>query len=96
MLYYFLKFQHLVSLDLSHNSVEVLVVSALRGLRELYAAHNTLQHLALHGAMLRILRAPYNREFNDFTYLLRIVIHIHMWVIVLIDFRHSTFLKHLL
>lgn len=58
----FFKFQHLVSLDVSYNSVEVLVVSALRGLRELYAAHNKLQHLALHGAMLRTLRAPFNRK----------------------------------
>ncbi|XP_075992360.1 PH domain leucine-rich repeat protein phosphatase isoform X1 [Anticarsia gemmatalis] len=55
------NYEHLVSLDVSHNSVEVLVVSALRGLRELYAAHNTLQHLALHGAMLRTLRAPHNQ-----------------------------------
>lgn len=54
--------QHLVSLDVSHNAVEVLVVSALRGLRELYAAHNNIQHLALHGASLRILHVPYNRK----------------------------------
>ncbi|CAB3231001.1 unnamed protein product [Arctia plantaginis] len=54
------NYEHLVSLDVSYNSVEVLVVSALRGLRELYAAHNKLQHLALHGAMLRTLRAPFN------------------------------------
>lgn len=55
------SFQHLVSLDISHNNVEVLVVSALRGLRELRASHNALQHIALHGASLRILYAPYNR-----------------------------------
>ncbi|KAJ0181889.1 hypothetical protein K1T71_002611 [Dendrolimus kikuchii] len=55
------NYEHLVSLDLSHNAVEVLVVSALRGLRELYAAHNALQHLALHGASLRILCAPHNQ-----------------------------------
>nr|XP_021184043.2 protein phosphatase PHLPP-like protein isoform X2 [Helicoverpa armigera] len=55
------NYEHLVSLDISHNTVEVLVVSALRGLRELYAAHNTLQHLGLHGAMLRILRASHNQ-----------------------------------
>ncbi|XP_059060408.1 protein phosphatase PHLPP-like protein isoform X2 [Achroia grisella] len=55
------NYEHLVSLDVSHNAVEVLVVSALRGLRELYAAHNSLQHLALHGASLRILRAPHNQ-----------------------------------
>lgn len=57
-------FQHLVSLDVSHNAVEVLVVSALRGLRELYAANNALQHLSLHGASLRTLRAPHNRELS--------------------------------
>ncbi|XP_049867275.1 protein phosphatase PHLPP-like protein isoform X2 [Pectinophora gossypiella] len=55
------NYEHLVSLDVSYNAVEVLVVSALRGLRELYAAHNTLQHLSLHGASLRILRAPHNQ-----------------------------------
>ncbi|KAL4708090.1 hypothetical protein ACJJTC_009869 [Scirpophaga incertulas] len=55
------NYEHLVSLDVSHNAVEVLVVSALRGLRELYAAHNTLQHLSLHGDSLRILRAPFNQ-----------------------------------
>ncbi|KAM3964724.1 LOW QUALITY PROTEIN: PH domain leucine-rich repeat protein phosphatase [Aphomia sociella] len=55
------NYEHLVSLDVSHNAVEVLVVSALRGLRELYAAHNALQHLALHGSSLRILRAPHNQ-----------------------------------
>ncbi|XP_053605143.1 protein phosphatase PHLPP-like protein isoform X2 [Plodia interpunctella] len=55
------NYEHLVSLDVSHNAVEVLVVSALRGLRELYAAHNALQHLAIHGASLRILKAPYNQ-----------------------------------
>ncbi|RVE50452.1 hypothetical protein evm_004877 [Chilo suppressalis] len=55
------NYEHLVTLDVSHNSVEVLVVSALRGLRELYAAHNTLQHLSLHGASLRILKAPHNQ-----------------------------------
>ncbi|KAJ2953669.1 hypothetical protein O0L34_g1284 [Tuta absoluta] len=55
------NYEHLVSLDISYNSVEVLVVSALRGLRELYAAHNTLQHLSLHGSSLRILKAPHNQ-----------------------------------
>ncbi|XP_060800359.1 protein phosphatase PHLPP-like protein isoform X2 [Amyelois transitella] len=55
------NYEHLVSLDISHNAVEVLVVSALRGLRELYAAHNSLQHLAFHGASLKILRAPHNK-----------------------------------
>ncbi|KAG6452536.1 hypothetical protein O3G_MSEX007684 [Manduca sexta] len=55
------NYEHLVSLDLSHNSVEVLVVSALRGLRELDASHNALQHIALHGASLRTLRAPHNQ-----------------------------------
>ncbi|CAH0725872.1 unnamed protein product, partial [Brenthis ino] len=55
------NYEHLVSLDVSHNAVEVLVVSALRGLRELYAAHNSIQHLALHGASLRVLHAPYNQ-----------------------------------
>nr|XP_034828845.1 protein phosphatase PHLPP-like protein [Maniola hyperantus] len=55
------NYEHLVSLDVSYNAVEVLVLSALRGLRELYAAHNVIQHLALHGASLRILRAPYNQ-----------------------------------
>lgn len=55
------NYEHLVSLDVSHNSVEVLIVSALRGLRELYAAHNALQHLALHGASVRILYAPHNK-----------------------------------
>ncbi|KAL0849253.1 hypothetical protein ABMA28_013585 [Loxostege sticticalis] len=55
------NYEHLVSLDVSHNAVEVLVVSALRGLRELYAANNALQHLSLHGASLRTLRAPHNQ-----------------------------------
>ncbi|KAI8427933.1 hypothetical protein MSG28_002265 [Choristoneura fumiferana] len=55
------NYEHLVCLDVSHNSIEVLVVSALHGLRELYAAHNTLQHLAIHGGSLRTLRAPHNR-----------------------------------
>ncbi|XP_052747068.1 protein phosphatase PHLPP-like protein isoform X2 [Bicyclus anynana] len=55
------NYEHLVSLDVSFNAVEVLVLSALRGLRELYAAHNAIQHLALHGASLRILHAPYNQ-----------------------------------
>ncbi|XP_050362366.1 protein phosphatase PHLPP-like protein [Nymphalis io] len=55
------NYEHLVSLDVSYNAVEVLVLSALRGLRELYAAHNVIQHLALHGASLRILHAPYNQ-----------------------------------
>ncbi|XP_013168495.1 PREDICTED: protein phosphatase PHLPP-like protein isoform X1 [Papilio xuthus] len=55
------NYEHLVTLDISHNSVEVLVLSALRGLRELYASHNALQHLALHGGALRILRAPHNQ-----------------------------------
>ncbi|KOB75746.1 putative adenylate cyclase [Operophtera brumata] len=55
------NYEHLVSLDLSHNAVEVLVVSALRGLRDLNASHNSLQHLSLHGASLRTLRAPHNQ-----------------------------------
>ncbi|CAG5037252.1 unnamed protein product [Parnassius apollo] len=55
------NYEHLATLDISHNAVEVLVLSALQGLRELYASHNALQHLALHGASLRILSAPYNQ-----------------------------------
>nr|XP_012549953.2 protein phosphatase PHLPP-like protein isoform X1 [Bombyx mori] len=55
------NYEHLVCLDISHNSVEVLVLSSLRGLRELYASHNALQHVALHGGSLRILRAPHNQ-----------------------------------
>ncbi|CAK1603079.1 unnamed protein product [Parnassius mnemosyne] len=55
------NYEHLVTLDISHNAVEVLVLSALQGLRELFASHNALQHLALHGASLRILSAPYNQ-----------------------------------
>ncbi|XP_041976425.1 protein phosphatase PHLPP-like protein isoform X2 [Aricia agestis] len=55
------NYEHLVSLDVSYNAVEVLVLSALRSLRELHAAHNAIQHLAVHGAALRVLRAPHNR-----------------------------------
>ncbi|XP_032529862.2 protein phosphatase PHLPP-like protein isoform X1 [Danaus plexippus] len=58
------NYEHLVTLDVSHNSIEVLVLSSLRGLRELYAAHNSIQHLALHGASLRVLHAPYNNMEN--------------------------------
>ncbi|XP_047515769.1 protein phosphatase PHLPP-like protein isoform X1 [Pieris napi] len=54
------NYEHLVTLDVSHNAVEVLVLSSLRGLRELYASHNAIQHVALHGASLRVLRAPFN------------------------------------
>ncbi|XP_045520572.1 protein phosphatase PHLPP-like protein isoform X4 [Pieris brassicae] len=54
------NYEHLVTLDISHNAVEVLVLSSLRGLRELYASHNAIQHVALHGASLRVLRAPFN------------------------------------
>ncbi|VVD01794.1 unnamed protein product [Leptidea sinapis] len=54
------NYEHLATLDVSHNTVEVLVLSALRGLRELYAANNSIQHMSLHGASLRILHAPYN------------------------------------
>lgn len=55
------NYEHLVSLDLSHNAVEVLVVSALRSLRELRASNNVLQHIAVHGASLKTLHAPYNQ-----------------------------------
>ncbi|XP_072936705.1 protein phosphatase PHLPP-like protein isoform X2 [Epargyreus clarus] len=55
------NYEHLVSLDISYNTVEVLVVSALRSLRELNATHNAIQHLALHGASLRTLRVAYNQ-----------------------------------
>ncbi|XP_063617590.1 protein phosphatase PHLPP-like protein isoform X1 [Cydia splendana] len=55
------NYEHLVSLDVSNNSIEVLMVSALRGLRELYASSNMLRHLALHGGSLRTLRAPHNQ-----------------------------------
>ncbi|OWR44506.1 PH domain leucine-rich repeat-containing protein phosphatase 2 [Danaus plexippus plexippus] len=58
------NYEHLVTLDVSQNSIEVLVLSSLRGLRELYAAHNSIQHLALHGASLRVLHAPYNNMEN--------------------------------
>ncbi|XP_068621344.1 protein phosphatase PHLPP-like protein [Battus philenor] len=55
------NYEHLVTLDISHNAVEVLVLTSLQGLRELYASHNALQHLALHGGSLRVLRAPHNQ-----------------------------------
>ncbi|XP_038206413.1 protein phosphatase PHLPP-like protein isoform X1 [Zerene cesonia] len=55
------NYEHLVTLDVSYNAVEVLVLSSLRGLRELYASHNAIQHMALHGASLRVLKAPFNQ-----------------------------------
>ncbi|KAG7311444.1 hypothetical protein JYU34_002486 [Plutella xylostella] len=54
------NYEHLVSLDLSHNAIEVLMVSALRSLRELRVSHNSLKHLSVHGHALKTLYAPYN------------------------------------